>query len=181
MTNTKTILTAVTSLAFAFTAYGEDHSGHDHAKGEHKHEEKGHDHAKKVAGPNGGKIITEVEPHAEFFVTKDRKIRITFLGKDNKAIAVADQKVSIICGDRKAPTKLSAKKEAHGKSLLTEGKLPDGNNIPTIVTFKITPDGKKIRAKFSLNMSDCPNCDYLEYACTCDHGDAKDEHEGHNH
>jgi len=171
MKNTKTILAAVTSLAFAFTAYAEDHSGHNHGKDEKKHEEKGHDHdhAKKVAGPNGGKVITSVTPHAEFLVTKDRKIRITFLNKDNKPIAAADQKVTIICGDRKAPTKLTAQKEADGKSLLTEGKLPKGNNIPTIVTFKMTPDAKNIRAKFSLNLSDCPNCDNKEYSCTCEH------------
>lgn len=189
MNNTKTILAAVTSLAFIFTAYGEeDHTGHDHAKGEHQHAEKGHDHAKKaakkIAGPNGGKILTEVAPHAEFFVTKDRKVRITFLDKDNKPIAVADQKVTLICGDRKAPTKLTLKKEADAKSLLSDGALPEGNNIPTIVTFKMTPDGKNIRAKFSLNLDDCPSCDYKEYACTCAHGNAgngHDDHEGHNH
>ncbi len=175
MKNTKTILAAVTSLAFAFTANAEDgHTGHNHGKDEKKHAEKahdhGHDHAKKIAGPNGGKIITTVEPHAEFFVTKDRKVRITFLDKNNKPIAVTDQTVTIVCGDRKSPTKLTPKKEADGKSLLTAGTLPKGNNIPTIVTFKMKPDGKKIRARFSLKLTDCPNCDYKEYACTCDHG-----------
>ena len=169
MNNTKTILAAVTSLAFTFTAYGEDHSGHDHSKGEHKHHGHGHDHAKKIAGPNGGKIITSVTPNAEFLVTKDRKVRITFLDKNNKPIPVADQKVSIICGDRKAPTKLTLKKEAGGSFMLSDTQLPKGNNIPTIVTFKITSAGEKIRSKFNLNLSECPNCDHKEYACTCEH------------
>ena len=42
-----------------------------------------HKHEKKEAGPNGGKILTAMEPHAEFFVTSDRKVQITFLGQDN--------------------------------------------------------------------------------------------------
>ena len=33
-----------------------------------------HDHEKKIAGPNGGRIITSVEPHVEFLVTKDSKV-----------------------------------------------------------------------------------------------------------
>jgi len=171
MNTTKTILTTIAALSFSFTAYGEDHSGHNHAKGEHQHAEKdhGHDHTKKVAGPNGGKVINSVTPHAEFLVTKDKKIRITFLDKENKPIAAEEQQVSIICGDRKSPTKLALKKEADGKSLLSDGTLPEGNNIPTIVTFKMTPDAKKVRAKFSLNLSDCPNCENKEYACTCEH------------
>jgi len=156
------------------------HAGHDHAKGEHKEEPKeeatddhtGHAHAKKIAGPNGGKVITVIEPHAEFFVTPDRKIRITFLSDDNKPAAVAQQSVSIIVGSRSAPVALSLVKEADGMSLLSETTLPEGNNIDTYVTFKLTPDAKLLRSKFILNMSDCPNCDYLEYACTCDHGHA---------
>ena len=48
----------------------------------------GHDHAKKVAGPNGGLIITAVEPHCELLVTPERKLKITFLGDDNKPAAL---------------------------------------------------------------------------------------------
>ena len=142
------------------------HSGHDTDGADHA----GHDHAKKVAGPNGGKVITSIEPHAEFFVTADNKIRITFLGDDNKAIAVAGQSVDVVCGSRTNPTMLAFTKEADGKSLISTGTLPAGNNFPTIVTLKTTPDAASTRAKFILNLSDCPTCKYKEYACACVHG-----------
>ncbi|MBT8037607.1 MAG: hypothetical protein KJO21_08690 [Verrucomicrobiae bacterium] len=140
-----------------------NHSNNDHG---HDH---GHDHAEKVAGPNGGKIITAIEPHAEFFVTDDRKVRITFLDDDHQPIAVANPSVSIVCGDRSNPTTLTLTKEAYGMSMISDNTLPTGNNFPTIVTFKNTPDATPVRAKFTLNLSDCPSCTHKEYACTCEH------------
>jgi len=144
----------------------EAHKGHDQGAEDHS----GHDHAKKIAGPNGGRVVTAVEPHAEFLVTADRKVRITFLGENNKPAAAGTQSINIICGDRSNPTMLNPVKEADGMSFLSANKLPEGNNFPTIVTFKASADAAPVRAKFTLNMSDCPNCDYLEYACTCAHG-----------
>ena len=44
-----------------------------------KHDPSDHKHEAKVAGPNGGRIIATVTPRAEFFVTADRKVQITFL------------------------------------------------------------------------------------------------------
>jgi hypothetical protein len=41
-----------------------------------------HDHDKKEAGPNGGRLLTALDPHAEFFVTADRKVQITFLDEE---------------------------------------------------------------------------------------------------
>ncbi len=152
------------------------HAGHDHAQGEHKGPDHGndahagHSHAEKVAGPNGGKIITNVEPHAEFFVTAERKVRITFLDDDNKAIAVANQSASIVCGDRSNPTTLTLAKEAYGMSLVSDITLPAGNNFPTIVSIKTSPEAQPVRSKFALNLTDCPSCKYKEYACICDHG-----------
>lgn len=150
-----------------------DHKGHDldaeNNKGEDQADHSGHDHAEKMAGPNGGKVITAVEPHAEFLVTANRKVRITFLGEDNKPAAAGTQSINIVCGDRSAPTMLTPVKEADGMSFLSAKMLPEGNNFPVIVTFKTGADAAPVRAKFTLNTSDCPNCDYQEYACTCDH------------
>ncbi|MCP5536712.1 MAG: hypothetical protein H7A51_10860 [Akkermansiaceae bacterium] len=143
-----------------------DHDVHPGESDDHA----GHDHAKKEAGPNGGRIITTVEPHAEFFVTADHKIRITFLSADNKAVAVGAQTVDVVCGDRSNPTMLAFTKAADGNSLISSGVLPEGNNFPTIVTIKTTAEAAPVRDKFTLNLSDCPTCEYKEYACTCEHG-----------
>jgi hypothetical protein len=66
-----------------------------------------HSHEKKVAGPNGGRILTTIEPHAEFFVTADRKVQITFVNDEGKAIGPAEQIVIVTTGERSAPVKMT--------------------------------------------------------------------------
>lgn len=131
------------------------------------HAGKGHSHAKKEAGPNGGRIITAVEPHAEFFVTADRKVQITFLGKDGKAIAPAEQVIAITTGERSAPVKMTFTKT--GAAFVSEQAVPEGNNFPLVLQIKPTPDAKAAVERFTLNLSVCPECKLGEYACICDH------------
>jgi hypothetical protein len=128
----------------------------------------GHAHdTKKVAGPNGGRVLTSVEPHAEFFVTTDRKVQITFLDDSNKAIAAGDQVVTVTTGDRSAPTKLTFVKS--GEVLVSEQVLPEGSAWPAVVQIKSAADAKPLIEKFNLNLAICPGCKLGEYACTCDH------------
>jgi hypothetical protein len=127
----------------------------------------GTNHEPGVAGPNGGRVITEVEPHAEFFVTPDRKVQITFLNDDGKAIAPASQVVSVTTGDRQAPTKLTF--AAKDGVLLSEQELPAGNDLPTVVQIKSSPDAKAVVERFHLNLATCSGCKLAEYACTCAH------------
>lgn len=148
---------------------GHQHNEHDHAS---------HDHGKKQAGPNGGRIITSVEPHAEFSVSSSHKVRITFLNDSNQAVPVASQTAGIICGDRSSPTMLSFRKVAGGEFLESDEPLPAGDKFPVILTIKTSPDASPIREKFILNLDDCAECNYKEYACTCDH---HHDHEGHGH
>ena len=155
----------------------DDHAGHNHDKPsesasadseeeQHDHDEhEGHDHAEIIPGPNGGKVLTSIEPHAEFFVTDDRKVQITFVDDDVKPIALAEQTVSVIAGDRSSPTSLAFAKS--GNVLLSDKALPDGNDFPVIVQIKTDASAETVREKFNLNLSDCPTCDYKEYACTC--------------
>lgn len=143
----------------------DDHAGHGHGHDDHS----GHDHPTTLLGPNGGKVLIGVSPNAEFFVTADRKVKITFLSKDLKAIAAEGQTVSLISGDRSFPTTLEFVKEASGHSMISTASLPEGKSLPTIVTFKDSPDAKPIYAKFTLDLSQCPTCPNLEYVCTCAH------------
>ena len=151
-----------------------DHADHKHQKAEHK----GHDHAELV-GPNKGRILHDVEPHAELFVTKDRKIKITFLNDHGKVVAAKDQKITVVCGKRSSPTKLTFKKD--GDSLLSEKSLPDGTMIPTILQIKVTPEAKTTVIRLNLDLSLCSGCKLLEYACTCDHHGDHEDHEDHDH
>ena len=143
---------------------------------DHKHEEHDHDHDHAEAGPNGGKVLHGVEPHLEFFVTKDRKVQITALGEDGKAIPIGEQTVRITGGSRSNPTRMTLAKS--GDVLVSGIAFPEGNDFPVVVQIKPSADAKTVIEKFNLNLADCPTCDYKEYACTCDHGD---DHEGHDH
>lgn len=147
----------------------DDHEGHDHDDHEgHDHDDhEGHDHSDIVAGPNGGRVLTSVEPHAEFFATDDRKVQIAFVDDDLKPVAAGDQNVSVIAGDRSNPTSLSFAKS--GNVLISDKVLPDGNDFPVIVQIKTDASAETVREKFNLNLADCPTCDYKEYACTCAH------------
>lgn len=122
----------------------------------------------KKAGPNGGRVITAVEPHAEFFVTPEKKVRITFLTEDGKPVAKDGAEISLVGGDRANPTKLNFVKE--GDAYVSDKPLPEGQNLPVIVKIKAGADAKQVTEKFGLNLADCSECKHKEYACTCAHG-----------
>lgn len=154
------LLTALLTIALAFTASAADKDKHDHEG-----------HAGK-AGPTGGKLITEVEPHVEFFVNNEKKVEIRFVDDSNKVVAPGDQVITVVLGDRSAPTKLTFTKD--GDKLVSDKTIPDGADIPTVVQIKAKPDAKTVNEKFNLNLSQCPTCKNKEYACTCEHGGKKE-------
>jgi hypothetical protein len=136
-------------------------------------EKENHDHEHEAkAGPTGGKLITEVEPHVEFFVNKENKVEIRFIDDDMKVVAPGDQVISVTLGERSAPTKLSFTKD--GDKLISDAAIPAGENLPTVVQIKTTPDAKAVTEKFNLNLAQCPTCKNNEYACTCAHGEEEE-------
>lgn len=151
------VLTIIAALALSLPA----------TAAEKKHDPADHTHEKKVAGPNGGRIIATVTPRAEFFVTADRKVQITFLDQAGKAIAPADQVVTVTTGDRSAPKTLTFAKA--GNTLLSTTALPAGNDLPTVVQIKANATAKAITAKFNIDLGKCGECKLAEYACICAH------------
>lgn len=147
----KTIASLFVILSLAFNSSAADKHDHEHAK----------------AGPTGGKLITKVEPHAEFFVTTAKKIEIRFVNEDNKVVSPGDQVVTVTMGDRGNPTKLTFAKD--GDKLISDKAIPEGNELPTVVQIKAKPGEKAVTEKFNLNLSECPECKHPEYACTCAH------------
>ena len=149
----KSLLTiAALSLGLAFNSFAEDKDDHEHAA---------------KAGPTGGKLITEVEPHVEFFVNKDKKVEIRFIDDDNKVVAPGDQVISVTLGERSKPTKLAFTKA--GDKLISDKTVPEGNGHPTVVQIKADAKAKPVNARFNLNMNKCPTCANAEYACVCEH------------
>ena len=56
-----------------------------------------------------------------------------------------------------------------GNVLLSDAPLPAGNDFPTVVQIKTTPEAKPVYARFNLNTSICGECQNAEYACVCGH------------
>lgn len=138
------------------------------------------DHAPQKQGPNQGRLITSVEPHLEFLVTKEGKVQLTFVDDDNKEVLRPGATATIICGDRTKPTRLTFEKTKTG--YLSREKLPEGKNIPTILRVKPGADDKMKTIRLNLDLNDCPTCEFAEYNCTCDHsGHDEHDHKGHDH
>jgi hypothetical protein len=150
-------LNLLTALALAVPAFAADK----------------HEHGKKEEGPNGGRVITAVEPHLEFLVTKDRKVEITALTEALKPGKLSGQVIAVTAGDRSKPTKLEFKEE--GGKLVSSNALPEGNDFPVSVSIKANASAKAVYEKFNLNLEKCPTCKLQEYACVCAHAHDDDK------
>ncbi|MGC4016111.1 MAG: hypothetical protein QM755_16530 [Luteolibacter sp.] len=120
-------------------------------------------------GPNGGRVLKNIEPKAEFFVTTDNKVRITFLDAEGKPAAQDNAQITVTSGERSNPTKLTFTKD--GNSYISDKPLPEGKNVPVVIQIKATADGKSMTEKFGANLAICGECKHPEYACTCEHAE----------
>jgi hypothetical protein len=100
-----------------------------------------HSDEKKVAGPNGGRLLTSIEPHAEFLLLPDRKVQITFVDDHAKPIPPAEQVVTVTTGERSAPLTLVFVKT--DSALVSEQSVPAGNKFPVVVRSKPTLNPKR--------------------------------------
>ena len=157
----------IATLALFGKSYCDAAAGHGHSNGGHSHGVSKSAAQEVQGGPHGGRLITIVDPHMEFLVTPERFVQLTFLGRDGQVVPVADQVVSAIGGDRSAPTKVEFVKNEGG--LISTAALPEMKRMPIILQIKVTPDAMRVRETFYLNMSNCPSCEYKEYACICGH------------
>lgn len=123
--------------------------------------------AAEIKAPNGGRIVESVTPHAEFLVTPEKKIEIRFLDDAGKVVAPADQVVTVVMGERAAPTKLAFTKD--GDKLVSDKPVAEGKALPVVLQIRAKAGEKAVTEKFNLNMANCPTCEHPEYACTCDH------------
>ncbi len=142
---TTTLLIALFASPLTFAA-----DDHDHSK---ETEEEHEAHGKK--GPNGGHVVESKAGFSiEVTTDKDRKARIVFLDKDNKAVALGEQSITGIAGERSAPTKLAfAKgKDADANVLIADKPLPAGAHVPIILMIKTAPDAKTITERFELHL-----------------------------
>lgn len=156
-------------LALSLSGCGDGSVNPDENRGGHSHGNVKHSHAQagKMTGPNGGRLITSVEPNFEFLVQEDRKVRLTFVDDGAKPIDVASMSILLVCGDRMSPTKLAFVQA--GNVLISDKSLPEGNILPVVLTIQTTPASDPVYEKFNVDFSTCAQCRFVEYACICGH------------
>ncbi|MEO0055556.1 MAG: hypothetical protein RLZZ50_1503 [Verrucomicrobiota bacterium] len=131
-----------------------------------------HGESSKIPGPNRGRVLVQVEPHAEFFVTAERKVRLTFVDDHGKPVAPpAGVNATLITGARSAPVTMLfvTEGEGAGASLLSITPLPAGENLPAILRVQTAAAAAPTTVRFQINLARCGECDRAEYACVCAH------------
>ncbi len=166
----------------AFLTFGcskdssESHAAHDHNHDDHNHGSEHHDEdahhddgEKSEGGPNGGRLITSVEPAVEFIVQEDRTVEIQLLDDNRNPVTPTNQVITLIGGERTSPTTLAFAKK--GNRLVSDQPIPEGGSVPVVLQIMASANAEVVREKFNVNLSECPTCDYQEYACVCGHDD----------
>jgi hypothetical protein len=119
-----------------------------------------------LGGPTGGRFLENTNPKAEFFVEKDRRVRIAFFDQTAKPVPAKDQMVSVVA---QAPTgKARLEFEKKGNVLVSKTKLPDGDGYLLVVQVREDAQARPQNYRFRLETHTCGGCRRAEYACTCD-------------
>lgn len=130
--------------------------------------EEAHDHGHQhQGGPKGGRLLEGTEPHAEFYVEKDRTAAVTFYDDQMKPVSVADQSVTVMAESAGNKSKLEFQKK--GDVLVSSGSLPAAEDLNLVIQFKQDTQAKPKNFRFNLNENVCPECNRAEYACICEH------------
>lgn len=125
-----------------------------------------HDH-KKLSTPKGGRLLEKTEPHAEFVVEKDKTVTINFYSEEMKPVSVEGQTATVIADAKGGKVTLPLQKK--GETLVSSGKLPEGDGYNVVVQFKQNATAKLQNFRIKLDLHTCGECKRAEYACTCDH------------
>lgn len=121
-----------------------------------------------MPGPNGGRLLVEIEPHMEFLVRMDsKKVEIRFIGDALTVLEPGGQEVSVDIGEGPSATKLTFIRD--GEKLVSQSALPAGEKQPVTVQLRTETKAPPVTAeKFILDLSPCPAGRHLKYNCTCE-------------
>jgi hypothetical protein len=120
---------------------------------------------KIVAGPKGGRLLESEPLKAEFFVTADRKVEITFYDAALKPAAPGAQVISVTAEPKSGKVSLDLEKTASG--FISKTALPAGDPYRVVVQTRASVDAKPKNFRVDLNLEMCGECQKKEYACVC--------------
>jgi len=120
---------------------------------------------KIVGGPKGGRLLEVNGQKAEFFVTKDKKIEITYYDAAMNPVAPGEQVVAVTAEPKNGRTKVELEKTATG--YVSKTAVPEGTPYRVVVQMRAKPDARPQNFRVDLDLSNCAECSRAEYACTC--------------
>jgi hypothetical protein len=121
---------------------------------------------KTAAGPKGGRLLESQPLKAEFFVTADRKVEITFYDAGLKPAAPGTQTLAVTAEPATGRTALELEQTATG--FVSKATLPAGEPYRVVVQVRATASAKPQNFRIDLNLAACGECQRAEYACTCE-------------
>lgn len=122
--------------------------------------------AKPAPGPKGGRLLDSTPLKAEFFVTADRRVEITFYDDHGNPILPGDQVVAVIAEPGSGRLALAMEKTTEG--FASQSPLPAGEPYRVVVQIRSTPDAKPQNFRVDLVLAPCGECQRAEYACICE-------------
>lgn len=120
---------------------------------------------KIVGGPKGGRLLEADGQKAEFFVTPERKVEITFYDAALKPVAPGEQVVAVTAEPKSGRTKVDLEKTPTG--YVSKTALPEGDPYRVVVQLRAKADAKPQNFRVDFNLETCGECKRAEYACTC--------------
>ena len=150
-------------ISIPSVSIAEEGHHHDHVE-KADHPDHGAEHK---GGPKGGRLLENTDPHAEFFVEKDRTALITLYDDAMKPVPASGQSATLIVDTNGSKTNL--KFEQKGDILVTNAPLPEGDSHNVVLQFKASADAKPKNFRMTLDGKSCPDCNRAEYACACAH------------
>jgi hypothetical protein len=130
-----------------------------------------------VGGPQGGKLLENEAPRAEFFVNAERKVEVRFYDATLKVVPSGEQVVNVIA---EAPTgKARLNLQRAGDVLTSAEALPAGDGYLIVVQIKANPAGKTQNFRITYHAELCGDCQRAEYACTCEHAGEEEDGQAH--
>ncbi len=123
---------------------------------------------KIVAGPRGGRLLDTAPLKAEFLVTKDRRVEVTFYDGALKPVTPGTQVVAITAEPKSGRLPVEVTKTTHG--FASKVALPAATEpYRVVVQIREKPDARPQNFRIDLNLEICGECKHAEYACTCAH------------
>jgi hypothetical protein len=121
-----------------------------------------------VGGPKGGRLLESTPLPAEFLVTPDGKIEITFYDDARVPVAPVNQVVVVTAEPKSGRTQIELERTATG--FLSKAPLPAAD-APYRVVVQIRPNAgaRPQNFRIDLNLEKCGGCQRSEYACICGH------------